>query len=115
MVHTGEIVIEATAEGGWRFLNQAGCPYKGAYRPDAPTYSADALHSVHDAQNLEIAPETATTRWAGERMDYDLALFALFNQRDHGAAHAPGATRAPGADKRFRGNVGAYNNAESCN
>jgi hypothetical protein len=56
MVHTGEIMIEATADGGW--------------------------------------PETATTRWAGERMDYDLALFALFSQRD---------------SKRFRGNVGPEN------
>jgi hypothetical protein len=57
------------------------------------------LHSVHDAHNLEIAPETATTRWAGERMDYDLALFGLFNQRDHAAK------RDPGAGKRFSGNA----------
>jgi hypothetical protein len=26
------------ADGGWRFLNQAGYPYKGAYRQDAPPH-----------------------------------------------------------------------------
>jgi hypothetical protein len=97
MVHSGEIMIEATAEGGWRFLNQAGCPYKGAYRQDAPAYTPDALRSVHDAQNLRIAPKTAATRWAGERMDYDLALFALFSQRDHKLSQRD--------HKRFRGNA----------
>ena len=91
------VEIEATAEGGWRFLNQAGCPYKGAYRQDAPAYTPDALRSVHDAQNLRIAPKTAATRWAGERMDYDLALFALFSQRDHKLSQRD--------HKRFRGNA----------
>jgi hypothetical protein len=86
MVHTGEIVIEATAEGGWRFLNQAGRPYKGAYRADAPNYDWSALRAVHDAAKIPIDPDTAITRWAGERMDYDLALFALFGQRDRGSA-----------------------------
>ncbi len=86
MVHTGEIMIEATADGGWRFLNQSGRPYKGAYREDAPRYEWQALRAVHDAAKIHIDPDTATTRWAGERMDYDLALFALFGQ------------------KRFRGN-----------
>jgi hypothetical protein len=61
-------------------VNQDGRPYKGAYRADAPVYSADALRTVHDAFN--ITPHTAATRWAGERMDYGLALQGLFDQRD---------------------------------
>jgi hypothetical protein len=80
MVHTGEIMIEATPDGGWRFLNQAGCSYEGAYREDAPRYDWKALGAVHDAAKIHIDPDTAITRWAGERMDYDLALFALFGQ-----------------------------------
>jgi hypothetical protein len=88
MVHTGEIVIEATHEGAWRFLNQAGHPYKGAYRSDAPVYAADDLRSVHDEWNLEITPRTAATRWEGERMDYDLALDILLGQRDARAYRA---------------------------
>jgi Domain of unknown function (DUF222)/HNH endonuclease len=96
MVHTGEIVIEAAADGGWRFLNQAGRPYKGAYRDDPPHYEWSALRAVHDAAKIDISPKTATTLWAGERMDFDLALFALFGQRDRAD---------PSTDRRFRGNV----------
>jgi len=94
MVHTGEILIEAAGDGGWRFLNQAGCPYKGAYRPDAPTYAADALRCVHDAWNLRITPRTAATRWAGEQMDYDLALFGLFNQLERSSRNVSAETSA---------------------
>ncbi len=67
-------------------MNQDGRPYKGAYRADAPVYAADALRSVHDA--LDITPRTAATRWAGERMDYGLALQGLFNQRDRSSRSA---------------------------
>lgn len=85
MVHMGEVVIEATHEGGWRFLNEYGLPYEGAYRADAPAYSADDLRTVHDEANLRVTPRTAATRWAGERMDYDLALHALLGQRGRSA------------------------------
>jgi Domain of unknown function (DUF222)/HNH endonuclease len=88
MVHSGEIFIETTVDGGWRFLNQAGIPYKGAYRSDAPVYAPEDLRSVHDECNLKITPRTAATRWAGERMDYGLALQGLFSQRDAGARRA---------------------------
>jgi hypothetical protein len=86
MVHSGEIVIKPTDDGGWRFSNQDGRPYKGAYRPNTPAYAADDLRSVHDACKLKITPRTAATRWAGERMDYDLAIHGLFGQRDRVSA-----------------------------
>jgi hypothetical protein len=105
MAHTGEIVIEATADGNWRFLNQAGCPYKGAYREDAPRYEWNALRAVHDADKIDIGPETATPLWTGERMDFGLALFGLFGQRDHAAQRNHAAKRDPGVSGRFRGNV----------
>ena len=35
--------------------------------------------TVHEAQGVYIDARTATTRWAGERMDYDLAIFGLFS------------------------------------
>jgi Domain of unknown function (DUF222)/HNH endonuclease len=85
MVHTGEILIKPTHDGAWRFLNQDGRPYEPAYRSDAPLYAADDLSHVHDECNLEITPRTATTRWAGERMDYDLALHGLFALRNRNA------------------------------
>jgi hypothetical protein len=41
------------------------------------------LPGVHESQGIYITPKTAVTRWAGERMDYDHALFVLFSRRDH--------------------------------
>jgi hypothetical protein len=32
--------------------------------------------------SIHIDPSTAVTRWCGEPMDYDLAVFALFSHRD---------------------------------
>jgi hypothetical protein len=84
MVHKGEIVIEPREDGGWRFLSQDGRPYQEAYREDAyrensPPCEWSALHTVHDARGIYIDAGTATTRWTGERMDYDLAIFGLFS------------------------------------
>ncbi len=39
---------------------------------------------VNEAQGIYIESNTSATRWTGERMDYDMALFCLFNQRDRG-------------------------------
>jgi len=79
MVHKGEIVIKAREDGGWQFLSQDGRPYKEAYRENGPSYGWNAIHDVHEAQGVYIDARTATTRWAGERMDYDLAIFGLFS------------------------------------
>ncbi len=82
-------------DAGCRFLNQAGCPYKGAYREDAPRSEWSALSAVHDAAKIHINPDTAVTRWAGERMDFDLALHGLFDQeRFRGNARRANARRA---------------------
>jgi Domain of unknown function (DUF222)/HNH endonuclease len=82
MVHRGEIVIKSCDDGGWRFLSNDGRPYKEAYRSDPPDCAWDSVHAVHESQGIHIDPSTAVTRWCGERMDYDLAVFALFSHRD---------------------------------
>jgi len=79
MVHRGEIVIKACETGGWQFLSADGRAYRGAYREYRPSWEWHALHEVHDAQGIYIDARTAATRWAGERMDYDLAIFGLFS------------------------------------
>jgi hypothetical protein len=79
MVHKGEVVIKAREDGAWQFLSQDGRPYKEAYRDNRPSYEWNAIHDVHEAQGVYIDARTATTRWAGERMDYDLAIFGLFS------------------------------------
>jgi Domain of unknown function (DUF222)/HNH endonuclease len=82
MVHRGEITIKKSADSGWQFFNQAGRPYHNGYRKDPPAFQWDDILSVNETNGIYIDPRTATTRWRGERMDYDLALFCLFNQRD---------------------------------
>ena len=82
MVHRGEIVIKASADGGWEFLNQEGRPYGSGYRKDQPAHEWSELLAVNEANGIHIDSRTAVTRWLGERMDYDMALFCLFNQRD---------------------------------
>jgi hypothetical protein len=79
MVHKGEIVIKPREDGGWRFLSEDGRPYREAYCENSRPYEWSALHAVHDARGVYIDAGTATTRWAGERMDYDLAIFGLFS------------------------------------
>jgi hypothetical protein len=79
MVHKGEIVIKARENGEWQFFSQDGRPYKEAYRENRPSYEWNAIHDVQEAQGVYIDARTATTRWAGERMDYDLAIFGLFS------------------------------------
>jgi hypothetical protein len=94
LVHKGEIVVKPCEDGGWLFLNEDGRPYKGAYRENAPAYEWNTMHSVHESQGIHIVPNTAVTRWRGERMDYDLAMFALFSRRDrmrNVAAETPGS------------------------
>jgi hypothetical protein len=82
MVHRGEIVIKVSADGGWEFLNQEGRPYHSGYRNDPPAHQWNEILSINEEKGIYIDSRTAVTRWLGERMDYDMALFCLFNQRD---------------------------------
>jgi len=79
MMHKGEIVIKPCEGGGWQFLSADGRAYQGAYRQNKPPYEWNALREVHESQGVYIDARTAATRWAGERMDYDLAIFGLFS------------------------------------
>jgi Domain of unknown function (DUF222)/HNH endonuclease len=82
MVHRGEIVIQANEDGTWLFSSEDGRPYKGGAVADTAPRDWTSLRSAHRSQGIDIAPNTAVTRWLGERMDYDFALFALFSRRD---------------------------------
>ena len=77
MVHTGDIVMRPGEDGGWRFSRSDGRPYQQGYTDNAPSYEWNSIHAVHEAERIRIGPRTAVTRWTGERMDYDLAVFAL--------------------------------------
>ncbi len=75
LVHEGEIMIEITPTGGWRFLHPDGRHFEVIRCTRA--YDADDLEDTHAALGIHINSDTAATRWRGERMDYDLGVWVL--------------------------------------
>lgn len=81
LVHEGGIVVERHPEGTFRFLHPDGRAYDGVV-PANSAYHWSELGADHAEQGLHIDPDTAVTRWRGERMDYDFALTCLFDQTE---------------------------------
>jgi HNH endonuclease len=92
LVHEGEITIETTPTGGWRFLHPDGRHFEVIRCTRA--YDADDLEDTHAALGIHIDSDTAATRWRGERMDYDLGVWVLCNQakRARGKYDTPAET-----------------------
>jgi hypothetical protein len=93
-VHEGGVIVRAIENGALRFTTQDGrrfdspLPTQPGTDHVAPT--ADVLQgdwtqllATHDANSIVITPETAATRWRGERMDYSTAVDALLNRAHH--------------------------------
>jgi hypothetical protein len=87
LVHEGEITIETTPGGGWRFLHPDGRHFEVIRCTRTLAYDADDLEHTHAALGIHIDSNTAATRWRGERMDYDLGVWVLCNQANR-ARHA---------------------------
>ena len=98
MVHKGEIVIKTQENGGWEFLNAEGHPYHNRRPKNPPVYDWNEIHCVHEENGIYIDAQTAVTRWRGEKMDYDMALFCLFNQRDRHRERQGGASENVSAE-----------------
>jgi hypothetical protein len=80
LVHEGQITIEAQAGGRWRFLHPDGRPFDNVPCAQPATYSWNDLEHTHAELGIRIDSDTAATRWRGERMDYDLGIWALCQQ-----------------------------------
>jgi hypothetical protein len=93
LVHEGEILIETLPEGGWRFLHPDGRHFEVVRRTRV---------SPEDWNDYGVKPNAAATRWRGERMDYELGVWVLFNQaiRARGATRAPAPANEPAANSR---------------
>jgi hypothetical protein len=60
-----------------RFLHPDGRHFE-IIRCTAPDpYPWEDLEHTHTALGIHIDPDTAATRWRGERMDYDLGVWVL--------------------------------------
>jgi hypothetical protein len=80
LVHEGQITVEAQDRGGWRFLHPDGRHFE-IIRCTAPDpYHGEELEHAHSELGIHIDPDTAATRWRGERMDYDLGVWVLSQQ-----------------------------------
>jgi 5-methylcytosine-specific restriction endonuclease McrA len=93
LLHEGEIRVKARSEGGWQFSTPDGKEFQPVHADATIEYEGTELETEHRAQDLSITATTAATRWRGERMDYDLAVFLLCDkaerERDAHADSAP--------------------------
>lgn len=81
LVHEGQIRIETQADGSWRFLNPDGEQYE-VIRCTSYSYDGEELERTHAELGISIDSDTASTRWRGERMDYDLGVWVLCQQAE---------------------------------
>jgi hypothetical protein len=86
-VHNNEIIIEGSHSDGWRFMNPDRVPFQSAYRERSEPYEWTDIHEINEANGIYIDKQTAVTRWCGEIMDYDLAVFMLGTRVNYYRAH----------------------------
>jgi hypothetical protein len=84
LVHEGEIIVECDPDGGWRFLHPDGRRYEVIHCSAHEDYDWEDLERTHTELGIPIDSNTATTRWRGERMDYDLGVWVLCQQAARG-------------------------------
>lgn len=77
-VHEGRVVIKRLDDGALRFVKPDGGTFESP-KPGPMNPSKDWRQSpvAKHAPGTIINAKTATTRWRGERMDYELAIAAL--------------------------------------
>ena len=83
-VRVNEGEVRFTRPDG-RVIPPAGKPYEGCFRGNTsaaddaqPADGAQRLQALNAARGVSIDVRTARCGWSGERMDYDIAIDALF-------------------------------------
>jgi HNH endonuclease len=98
LVHEGEIRIETSSDGSWRFLHPDGSHFEVIRRTTPPSYTWEDLEHTHTELGIHIDADTAATRWRGERMDYDLGVWILCQQAKRGTGDVAAETSEPAGD-----------------
>jgi len=82
-VHEGRVEVQVLDDGALRFKGPDGRAFEAA-----PGTRGDSREIVltHRREGLAIDAGTAVTRWAGERMDYAMAVEGLLMQQERGEA-----------------------------
>jgi Domain of unknown function (DUF222) len=81
-------------DGGWRFLHPDGRHFEIIRCTSPDPCHGEELEHTHTALGIHIDPDTAATRWRGERLDYDLGVWVLCQPH----AGAPGFDMDDGVD-----------------
>jgi hypothetical protein len=92
-VHEGRVLIKRLDDGALRFVKPDGRAFESPQRgPKKP--AKDWRHSpvAKHPPGTAINEKTATTRWRGERMDYDLAIDGLLQRAAKGKKDVPAET-----------------------
>lgn len=78
LVHEGGVQVRRLDDGALQFLGTDGIALT-----DAQPLSghAGALRHAHERDRIDITPDTAVTRWAGERLDYGIAVGCLMEMQ----------------------------------
>ncbi len=98
-VHEQHVSFEPQANGAWRFVRANGIAFTEL--PEAAgTHDWRKLIARHEETGIRIDHKTAATRWQGERMDYSVAIEALWRQEQRAAALGGGHSAD---EKRQRG------------
>ena len=85
LVHEGGVVIQTLDDGALRFVRPDGRSFE-EHPARRREYCWSDLVESHGEAGLDIDADTAATQWRGERMDYQMALDVLLQQRDVAAA-----------------------------
>ena len=79
-VHVDECEIRFTHPDG-RVIPPAGNTHGGCFRGNTcAAGGAERVEAFNTARGLTIDASTVRCRWRGERMDYDIAIDALFRE-----------------------------------
>ena len=93
LLHQDGYKMVKRGEQQFEFLTPAGDAMPTAMAPQFATAAEDmaseilAIEREHEGFGLVIDARTAVTRWQGESMDYDLAIWAMFNYDGRAPSH----------------------------
>ncbi|HEV7138950.1 MAG TPA: DUF222 domain-containing protein [Steroidobacteraceae bacterium] len=96
-VHEGRVVIDVLDDGALRFRKPSGETFESVGAPEhtLPLSSWHAVIADNQRRGLAIDARTATTRWTGESMDYQIAIDSLlFRERRAARASAEAGARS---------------------
>ncbi len=92
-VHEGRVIVQILDDGAFRFTRHDGKSFES---PAPQSTDWVDLVAAHALQGIRVTAHTAVTRWAGEALDYSLAVGCLM-ERAQQAKNVPTGTSRPKA------------------